>query len=310
MEEEETKNHLYFSKQHRDIETNVSKMSYFMCQYDGSLTENTLKTTWKNKIGTIKTGQICPARMAVNQSKVDGKVSVKYIKTHNHEISEKDVVHHPTPKSEREEIKSKLALGIPSEKIFEDLREGFDSRYQRDETFQVKKKHLLSKRHIKNIERSLRINCYLHSDDATSTYHIVQQLRKEKYDSILFYKPQNQKIVVNPSHTPDDDLFLFGFMTQEQEEKLKKGANKIICVDATHETIQFKLKSITVLVPDENNHGYPVAHLISNREDENVMEMFFSSIKDEVGDISINALMTANDNTGRNAFRRVFGSHI
>ena len=60
-----------------------------MCQYDGSLTENTLKTTRKNKIGTIKTGQICPARMAVNQSKVDGKVSVKYIKTHNHEISEK-----------------------------------------------------------------------------------------------------------------------------------------------------------------------------------------------------------------------------
>ena len=231
------------------------------------------------------------------------------IKTHNHEISEKDVVHHPIPKSEQEEIKSKLALGIPSEKIFEDLREGFDSRDQRDETFHVKK-HLLSKRHIKNIERSLRINCHLHSDDATSTYHIVQQLRKEKYDSILFYKPQNQKIVVNPSHTPDDDLFLFGFMTQEQEEKLKKGANKIICVDATHETIQFKLKSITVLVPDENNHGYPVAHLISNREDENVMEMFFSSIKDEVGDISINALMTANDNTGRNAFRRVFGSHI
>ena len=45
VEEEERKNHLYFSKHHGDIETNVSKMSYFMCQYDGSLTENTLKTT-------------------------------------------------------------------------------------------------------------------------------------------------------------------------------------------------------------------------------------------------------------------------
>ena len=44
-------------------------------------------------------------------------------------------------------------------------------------------------------------------------------------------------------------------MTKEQEVMLKKNASKIVCLDSTHETNQYKFKLVTVLVPDEFGKG-------------------------------------------------------
>ena len=158
--------------------------------------------------------------------------------------------------------------------------------------------------------RKMKVNQRLHADDATSAFYIVNNLRQEKYDPILLYKPQNEHVIVGPSTILADDLFLLAYMTKEQEDMFKKHSSKIVCVDGTHGTNQYAFNLITVLVPDEFGKGYPVAHLISNRQDETVMTLFFQAIRSRIGNISVNALMTDDDNTGWNAFSAVFGSIV
>ena len=67
---------------------------------------------------------------------------------------------------------------------------------------------------------------------------------------------------------------------------------------------------MTLVVPDELNKGYPIAHLILNHEDESTLHyFFFEAIKKRCGsDIKINAVMTDDDNTGWSAFSSVFGN--
>ena len=77
---------------------------------------------------------------------------------------------------------------------------------------------------------------------------------------------------------------------------LKQNASKIVCVDATHDTTQYGFKLITLLVPDEFGKGYPVAHLISNRENEDVMKLFFEAVKERVGNLDVNAFISDDDN--------------
>ena len=65
-----------------------------------------------------------------------------------------------------------------------------------------------------------------------------------------------------------------------------------------------------MLVLDEFGKGYPVAHLITKREDTEVLTSFFTSIKERVVTIHFNTLMTDDDNAGWNAFTMVFGCPV
>ena len=63
-----------------------------------------------------------------------------------------------------------------------------------------------------------------------------------------------------------------------------------------------------MVVPDEFGKGYPVGHLISNKEDKDSLPCFFNAIKERcVEDFKIGALMTDDDNVGFSAFSEVFG---
>ena len=86
---------------------------------------------------------------------------------------------------------------------------------------------------------------------------------------------------------------------------IKKNACKIVCIDSTHETNQFKYSLITLLVPDEFGKGYPVEHLITNRENTAVLTSCFTAIKERVGSLDMNALMTDDDNAEWNAFNSI-----
>ena len=87
---------------------------------------------------------------------------------------------------------------------------------------------------------------------------------------------------------------------------LKKNASKILCIDSTHDTNQYQFKLITLLVPDDFGHGYPVASLITNREDAEVLQMFFQAIKARVGILITSALMTDDNNAPYNGYVAVF----
>ena len=106
-----------------------------------------------------------------------------------------------------------------------------------------------------------------------------------------------------------NNIFAFGFQTKEQLKMFERQAHKIVCIDATHKTNQYKFPLINLVVPDEFNKGYPVAHLICNREDELVLVPSFQAIKKRCfnPNLEVNAVMTDDDNSGRNAFSRGFG---
>ena len=95
-----------------------------------------------------------------------------------------------------------------------------------------------------------------------------------------------------------NNTFAFRFQTKEQLKMFEKQAHKIVCIDATHKTNQYKFSLINLVIPDEVNKGYRVAHLICNREDELVQ-----AIKEKCANpnLEINAVMTDSDNSGWNA---------
>ena len=294
----------------------MEEREIFYCQFDGSSAPHhkTVAGTTKrgpNKKGKAKIGHICPANMNVTTTTTTGEVRVEYTKTHNHEIKPEHLKFHPIPKNERDKLKTKLAVGIPVDKVFRDLREGHGARENREQSFHPKKTHFLPKRTIKEMAKTLEsITQHRHSDDAKSVFLMVQALMKEEYSGVLMYKPENGVAVVGPKNLPQDSqLFVLGHMTKEQEERLKANAFKIVCVDSTHELNQYKFKlvMVTLLVPDEFHRGYPVAHLVTSCEDGEVLTAWFTEIKKRVGDIQVNALMSDDDNAGWNAFTNVFG---
>eukprot|EP00112_Aurelia_sp_Birch-Aquarium-sp1_P016102 Seg3619.1 transcript_id=Seg3619.1/GoldUCD/mRNA.D3Y31 product="Ubiquitin-like-specific protease 1" protein_id=Seg3619.1/GoldUCD/D3Y31 len=238
-----------------------------------------------------------------------------YISTHNPPCAVKDTEHHPNVPSSSvmDAVKSKLLFGASVDNIHKDLREGADIRENRDCNQKIEKKHAVTKRNLREIARKLKVNRRMHPDDATSLFHIVKKLTNEKYDPILLYKPQGEDVIVGPDDmhgTPaESQSFLLGIQTKEQLEMFQKHASKIVCLDSTHCTNKYDFKLVMLVVPDELNKGYPVAHLISNHEDEAKLHYFFEAIKKRCSsDIKINAVMTDDDNTGWSAFSSVFGN--
>ena len=152
----------------------------------------------------------------------------------------------------------------------------------------------------------------LHPDNSTSAYLLVKKLSQESFSSIVVYKPHGEKTLIGPSTLNDIDVkkdtFVIGIQTRQQLNMFKKNASKIVCMDSTHQTNQYQFPLTTLLVPDEFNKGYPVAHLISNHTDELTLRSFLQEIKNRCGkDIKVNVVMTDDDNADWNAFFNVFG---
>ena len=62
------------------------------------------------------------------------------------------------------------------------------------------------------------------------------------------------------------------------EKKLRE-FKRIICIDGTHGTNRRNWDLTVVLVKDENNMGFPVSFLLSNRLDQAVQENFLGYSK-------------------------------
>lgn len=77
--------------------------------------------------------------------------------------------------------------------------------------------------------------------------------------------------------------FALGFMTKNMERKILN-FSRIICIDGTHGTNARNWDLTIVLVKDENNLGFPVAFLISNRLDQTIQSIFFRSSWSRIGE--------------------------
>ena len=122
------------------------------------------------------------------------------------------------------------------------------------------------------MKRKLNYKKHLHPDDSTSTFLMVKKLQQDDFNIILVYKPQGEKTLSRPKMYDDIDLknnkFAFGFQAKEQLKMFQKHAHKIVRIEATHKTNQYKFPLINLVISDEFNKGYPVAYLKCNREDD------------------------------------------
>ena len=64
---------------------------------------------------------------------------------------------------------------------------------------------------------------------------------------------------------------------------LKEFGNNVICTDSTFKTTGYDFTLITILVIDEFGEGYPVAWCLTSREDQELISLFFETIKNKSG---------------------------
>jgi len=97
-----------------------------------------------------------------------------------------------------------------------------------------------------------------HTEDAISVNRIVEELQMETPSPVLLYKPQGKEDPNWPLLLKD--TFLLVLMTEFQASLFEMFCSKIVCVDSTHKTNQYRFKLITVVVPDEYHNGITVVY--------------------------------------------------
>ena len=97
-------------------------------------------------------------------------------------------------------------------------------------------------------------------------------------------------------------------MNSIMEKKLRE-FKRIICIDGTHGTNRRNWDLTVVLVKDENNMGFPVSFLLSNRLDQAVQEIFFRALQERLGEaINTEFIMSDDDPKYFNAWTKVMKS--
>lgn len=108
---------------------------------------------------------------------------------------------------------------------------------------------------------------------------------------------------------------MIALQTKDQRDLMIEGAKKILIVDDTHNITQYEnTRLLNVLVVDEHNFGWPVAHLISNSMTGSVIAYFATALKHVAkqadSEFKINCLITDDDPAIINGFESGFASKI
>nr|XP_018908819.1 PREDICTED: uncharacterized protein LOC109038258 [Bemisia tabaci] len=276
-EQEEENTFSYFTARRGQ---SSSSSRHFYCQHDGSgkLHGKQRKTSKRRNLPRIKVGHFCIAKIKMTVAN-DKTVNVVYHPTHSHSCKLEDQLHHPIPAAMSKFIDRKLAEGIPPSVVYALVKDYFQP---------VNNPSALKGR-VSNLTRGIvlkrgmrrRMERRLDKDDAKSVFLLASQ-HAEKDDSVLIYKPLGHQVVYGPEgiyNLPNaEDLFMFGFQTSSQLALMRKHCSKILMVDETHGTNQYKYTLLTAMVIDENHRGWPVAHLITSKSDAETLQFFFYSL--------------------------------
>ena len=136
-----------------------------------------------------------------------------------------------------------------------DIRAELGGRTGRDQYQDcATRRHFITRQDLRNITRKIRdFAHHRHSEDATSVDRIANELLREVPSPVLFYKPQNSRNAEYPCL--QEESFLFVLMTEFQAQLFEEFGNKLVCIDSTHKTNEYKFKLITLLVVDEYHKG-------------------------------------------------------
>lgn len=87
---------------------------------------------------------------------------------------------------------------------------------------------------------------------------------------------------------------------------MKEGCKVVLCVDSTYSTTEYGFYLVNMVVQDPWGNGYPVAHFITNYQDEETMALAFESLKFRCPHLEVNLLMTDDDQAEYKAFIAMF----
>ncbi|XP_029196009.2 uncharacterized protein LOC114961482 [Acropora millepora] len=218
---------------------------------------------------------------------------------HTHYGHDKSLQHLRIPALQREMIASKLQQGVSRDRILEDIRDDFSSKFQR--------KHLIEKQDIVNIERAFGLRkLQRHANDQQSTLSWISDWEESTDNPVLYYKLQGEE-AEDGYDLAKDDFFLV-VQTPFQREMLLKFAQKGICCDSTHGTNGYDFLLTTIHVIDEFGEGVPAAWCISSHEDYTTMVIFMNEIKKRCGNIHSQYFMSDMANQFYNAWIAVMES--
>ena len=312
-EKEEIDNNIFFglNKGCPETKTNIKTFQY-VCNRHGNARVRASKSQAhvskaKNMKGSCKLNRPCPSRLYVKEHK-DKHVTVEYIQTHSHSLDFDQSKYLRLPKSKVESIKEKFALGIPTSVVIEDLTKNIGNLDDRN-LENLKYYQLASKGVLNNIRRKLsEVDYKKHDIDAVSVQMWINELKlNSETDPILLFKPQYS---LDPTMPLSKDDFMIVIMTNEQAEMYNKFAERVLCIDATHNTNMYSFQLITLMVIDEFRKGYPVAFCISSREDTHTISIFLDAVKKRCPNTPIKILISDNDHCGINAAKATFGPQI
>ena len=303
---EESTNFVWFPKKdERKLPNNVTYSS-FVCQCNGFKQDSKLKhSSLKRKM--VKRNIICPARMLVkfNPAEASQIVRVKYIKSHNHEISCDDIKNKPIPSKMKTEITAKLLDNKSVEEVISELhQEAVNSPSSSAQ------KVFIEKHKIKYLQQKLNLPLKRPDKTAVSIEKRLKAITSEDYNPLLLYKLSTES--ENTDAKVDNSSFVIAIQTKEQNQLFQKYASGIVLLELASPTPFIPYYILTIKVLDEMEQAYNVGHLISTIKDEEVAVAFFTEIKSRCGEanIEINLVMTTLDVYAVEPFQSVFGRNI
>ncbi|KAE9539610.1 hypothetical protein AGLY_004862 [Aphis glycines] len=237
-----------------------------------TLTHNNGKKSSKSG-GSVKIGHVCLSNIVVHKETT--KVNVDYCSTHLwHTVK---IAKQRIPIEERNKIAGKLAIGIPVNRILDNIRE-------LEVGTPLKRIHLIEKKYLHNIKRDYNIsyNTKSHENDAVSVRLWVEDMKKKgENNPILYFEEQGENDenvphfrTINPSIFMSDDEPAFynawsSVMGPVEKQLLctwhvlrnwSKNLNKI----HSHDKNPLFLKLLTLLhETDEKSFSAELSHVIN-----------------------------------------------
>ncbi|XP_026290701.1 uncharacterized protein LOC113215308 [Frankliniella occidentalis] len=237
----------------------------------------------------------------------EDKINLLYYPTHSHHCSPSDLVHQPLSKKDDMYINEKIAWGVSPTKILRDIQKNCIPTTSSLDQIQNFKAAVKTKKRIRERARKRREKRRYHKDEAKAVFLMVNELSKDR-DCVVLYKPYGHDVQIGPKEInslPDHkQLFMLGLQTKEQAALMVEHSHKIVLVDETHGTNHHKYQLLTLMIIDDNNRGWPVAHLISSKSDADTLQYFFRALKEKHGNadnLNLNCIISDDDSALINA---------
>lgn len=265
--------------------SNSKKTHSFSCHRSGTYApkvQGPRKRMLKTQ-GTCKLGIVCTSTILACEDQ--NEVNVTYCPCH---------YGHGNKASTQEQIASAFE-GTSSEQISE---EGQDIIYGGD----IVQYDILKKKDFRYI------NIAYDTTDYNSDLNEIDGLEHwiEVYSQL-----ENSPILLYVQGTKENEgEFILVIMTEYQKHILVSSPKTVICIDAVHRRKGGRFYLTVVFVLDENGLGFPVAFCVSKVCEKGVIVAFLECMKEAVGVLEFDYLMSDNDPCFIEAWIKVMGDNV